>query len=175
MSKPFKQEVRDWLDRNGIDYVDGKMTKKSNTEANFMVNTTKMPKHIDDTDNMAWGDYTFKITSGNMMNLSTLCKYAQMLDFVTRAEGENQLNIDGVINEILNDALSKRVKALAKKHGFESDYDFSETLSACKDGEEVAHVIQESEREAYVRAHDEILAHIPYEDRQMKLFGNTNG
>ena len=141
---------------------------KTNEEAAFMVKSTNKAKQ-DDTENMAWGDYTFKITSGNMLNLSTVCKYAAMLDFVTNAQSDALLNIDGVINEILDEALSKRVKFLAKKHGFESDFDFSESLAVCKDGKEVALVIQESERNAYERAHEAILAHIPYEDRQQTI------
>ena len=127
-------------------------------------------KFTEDTGNMAWGDYTFKITVDNMLNLETLCKYAQMLDFVTHAKGENELNIDGVVNDILDEALSKRVKELAKKHGFADAHDFTESLDGCKDGEEVAHVIRESEQLAYERAHNRILMHVPIEDRQKKLF-----
>ena len=154
--------------------------KQTKTEADFTVSIShedkarfgnpETVKFTDDTCNMSWGDYTFKITVDNMMNLETLCKYAQMLDFVTHAKDENELNIDGVVNEVLDDALSKRVKELAKKHGFSDAHDFIDTLDGCKDGEEVAHAIKESERLAYERAHDRILMHVPLEDRQKKLF-----
>ena len=91
--------------------------KQPKTEADFTVsishddmakfgNPTTV-KFTEDTGNMAWGDYTFKITVDNMLNLETLCKYAQMLDFVTHAKGENELNIDGVVNDILDEALSR--------------------------------------------------------------------
>ena len=126
----------------------------------------------DNTDQMAWGDYTFKITVDNMLNLETLCKYAQMLDFVTRAQEENQLSIDGVINEVLDGALSKRVKELAGKHGFLSVSDFIEDLSKCKTGEEVAAAIRRAEQNSYLVAHERILSHIPLEDRQKELFDN---
>ena len=154
--------------------------KQPKTEADFTVSIShedmakfgnpETVKFTDDTGNMAWGDYTFKITVNNMLNVETLCKYAQMLDFVTNAKGENELNIDGVVNDILDEALSKRVKELAKRHGFMDAHDFIESLDGCKDGEEVAHAIKESERMAYERAHDRILMHVPIEDRQKKLF-----
>lgn len=196
MAKSFKKEVASWMDRNGIEYIDlqkdgktiakleGNMSKKQpKTEADFTVSIShddmakfgkpQTVKFADDTGNMAWGDYTFKITVDNMLNLETLCKYAQMLDFVTHAKGENELNLDGVVNDILDEALSKRVKKLAKKHGFADAHDFTESLDGCKDGEEVAHVIRESEQLAYERAHDRILMHVPMEDRQMKLFDDA--
>lgn len=154
--------------------------KQPKTEADFTVsishddlakfaNPTTV-KFTDDTANMAWGDYTFKITVDNMINLETLCKYAQMLDWVTNAKGDDCLNIDGVVNEILDEALSKRVKELAKKHGFIDAHDFAESLGDCKDGEEVLHAIRQSEQLAYERAHERILMHVPLEDRQKSLF-----
>lgn len=153
------------------------MGKKTNgCTVEFTADTAKVFKkaademRIDDTGNMEWGDYTFKITVDNMMNLDVLCKYAQMLDFVTNSKGEDELNIDGVVNEVLDEALSKRVKGLAKKHGFIDAHDLIESLDGCKDGEEVAHAIEEAERMAYARAHERILAHVLIEDRQKKLF-----
>lgn len=157
--------------------------KQPKTEADFTVSIShddmakfgnpQTVKFTEDTGNMAWGDYTFKITVDNMLNLETLCKYALMLDWITHAKGENELSIDGVVNEVLDEALSKRVKELAKKHGFADAHDFSETLGDCKDGEEVAIVIRESEKIALERAHDKILMHVPMEDRQKKLFDNA--
>ena len=196
MAKSFKKEVASWMDRNGIEYIDlqkdgktiakleGNMAKKQpKTEADFTVKSSnddmtsfdkpQTVKFADDTGNMAWGDYTFKITVDNMLNLETLCKYAQMLDWVTHSVEADRLNIDGVVNEVLSEALSKRVKELAKKHGFESAHDFTEALDDCQDGEDVEHVIRESEQAAYQRARTRILAHIPFEDRQMKLFDDA--
>lgn len=182
MAKSFKEEVANWMDRNGVEYIDlqkggktvakldGNMAKKqTKTEADFTVS-------ISHDDMAKFGNpqtVTFKITVDNMLNLETLCKYAQMLDWVTHAKGENELNIGGVVNEVLDEALSKRVKELAKKHGFADAHDFTESLDGCKDGEEVAHVIRESEQLAYIRAHDRILMHVPMEDRQKKLFDNA--
>lgn len=130
-----------------------------------------MVKKAENTDAMAWGDYAFKITSGNMVNLSTLCKYAQMLDYITHAQGEDQLSIDGVVNEILYTALSKRVKELAHKHGYMSADSFINDLAMCDDGEAVAEAVKRAENEAYIAAHDRILEHIPLDDNQMKLPG----
>lgn len=144
---------------------------KRNKKDNDFGNPTTAAKFSED-GNTAWGDYTFKITVNNMLNLETLCKYALMLDWVTKAKGEDELSIDGVINEVLNDALLKRVKELAKKHGFADAHDFTESLDGCKDGEEVAHVIREAEQMSYERTHDRILMHVPMDDRQKKLFDN---
>ena len=170
----YEKEDRELKDAiNKLFEEDKTMAKKQPKEDMAKISNPETVKFTDDTGNMAWGDYTFKITVDNMLNLETLCKYAQMLDFVTHAKGENELNIDGVVNDILDEALSKRVKELAKKHGFADAHDFTESLDGCKDGEEVAHVIRESEKLAIERAHDRILMHVPMEDRQKKLFDNA--
>lgn len=130
-----------------------------------------MVKKKENTDAIAWGDYTFKITASNMVNLATLCKYAQMLDFVTNSQGEDQLSIDGVVNEILFKALDKRVKELASKHGYMYANDFIEDLSKCNDGEEVAHSLKRAENTALHVMHEKILAHVPLDEKQMKLPG----
>ena len=170
----YEKEDRELKDAiNKLFEEDKTMAKKQPKEDMAKFRNPETVKFTDDTGNMAWGDYTFKITVDNMLNLETLCKYAQMLDWVTHAKGENELNIDGVVNEVLDEALSKRVKELAKKHGFADAHDFTETLGDCKDGEDVAIVIRESEKLALERAHDRILMHVPMEDRQKKLFDNA--
>ena len=157
--------------------------KQPKTEANFTVSIShddmakfgnpQTVKFTEDTDKMQYGDCTFKITMGNEVQLRALSKYAQMLDFVTHATPDEQLNVDGLVNCILNEGMAKRIKELAKRHGFEDSAEFIDCMNACGDGDEVSVEIKEHERAAYQRAHDAILAHIPIEDRQMNLFDNA--
>lgn len=122
-----------------------------------------------ETDNAISGDCTFKISTANQMLLDALIKYAMMLDLVTNAEEIERLNVDGVINSLLAEGMTKRVKDLAKRHGFDASSDFVESLNLCKDGEEVKAVVRDQELEMLKKTHDEILSHIPLEDSQKKF------
>lgn len=126
-----------------------------------------MEKVKENTDSMAFGDCTFQITTANEIRLKALCKYAEMLDYVTNAE--EQACVDGLINSLLEQAMVKRIGELYKKHGFDSAQDFIDQLNACKDGEEVRHEVQEAEKISYQKAHDEILSHVPIPDTQTKF------
>lgn len=128
-----------------------------------------MAKLKENTDKMAFGDCTFQITTANEIMLKALTKYAMMLDYVTQAQGEDQLNVEGVLNSILFNGMSKMIKELVKKHGFEDTMEFMDCMNACSDGEEVANEIKHHERNEYQRQHDDILAHIPVPDNQGKL------
>ena len=90
-------------------------------------------------------------------------------DGVTNAEEIERLNVDGVINSLLAEGMTKRVKDLAKRHGFDASSDFVESLNLCKDGEEVKAVVRDQELEMLKKTHDEILSHIPLEDSQKKF------
>lgn len=120
-----------------------------------------MAKLKENTDNVAFGDCTFQIISDNEGMLMALSKYAMMLDYVTQAQGEEQLNVEGVINKILFDGMLKMIKELVKKHGFEDAKDFINCMIACQDGEEVANEIKHHERKDYQRQHDDILSRVP--------------
>lgn len=128
-----------------------------------------MGKKKEETDGMAFGDCTFKITSENEIMLSALSKYAMMLDYVTQSKDEDSLNVEGVINSILYNGMSKMLKDLVKRHGFESQDEFIDCMNCCKDGEEVMNEVKQHECTEYQRLHDDILAHIPVEDKQAKF------
>lgn len=127
-------------------------------------------KNGKDTDNTSFGDFKFQITTDNEIMLNALNKYSMMLDYLTYAKEEEQLNIEGLVNCILAEGMMKRIRDLAKKHSFESSQDFVDVLLSCEDGQEVANEIKNQERTFYQMTHDEILSHIPVEDRQGKLF-----
>lgn len=114
-------------------------------------------------------DCTFKMTVSNNIKLMALAKYAMMLDWVTNAKGDECLNTDGIINLILDEGMTRRVKDIAKKHGFYDSDDFITTMSDCGDGEEVTYAVRYKERNYLQRAHDEILKHIPSDDKQKDL------
>ena len=126
-------------------------------------------KKKEETDSMAFGDCTFKITTANEIMLNALSKYAMMLDYVTQSQGEDSLNVEGVINNILYNGMSRMMKDLVKRHGFESSEEFIDCMRACQDGEEVMNEIKHHECTEYQRLHDDILAHIPVEDKQTKF------
>ncbi len=111
----------------------------------------------------------FKITGFNLDMLNALCKYAMMLDHVTHAEPDEQLNVDGVINTILNKGLKREIKDIIKRHGFMDIEDFIISMSGCEDGAEVAHVVRQRENSRISIEHARILSQIPVEDKQCKL------
>lgn len=128
-----------------------------------------MAKEIENTDNMPFGDTSFQITTANEMMLVALIKYSQMLDFVTGAKDEELLNVDGLINSLIADGMTRRIKDLVKKHSFEDTQEFIDCIGACNDAEEVFGEIKQHEMQFYQKTHDEILSHIPLEDAQLKL------
>ena len=147
-------------EENGVKYID--LTDKQN-------GVRIMGKKKEETDSMAFGDCTFKITTANEIMLSALSKYAMMLDYVTDSKGEDTLNVEGVINNILYNGMSRMMKDLVKRHGFESSEDFIDSMRGCQCGEEVLNEIKHHECVEYQRLHDDILAHIPVEDKQTKF------
>ncbi|MBQ8037908.1 MAG: hypothetical protein IJ268_13035 [Proteobacteria bacterium] len=114
-------------------------------------------------------DCNFRMTKGNHIKLKALAKYAMMLDWVTNAKGEDCLNTDGILNLILDEGMTRRIKDIAKKHGFYDSDDFITTMSDCGDGDEVTYAVRYKEQNYLKRAHDEILKHIPIDDKQKDL------
>lgn len=119
--------------------------------------------------NVSFSDCSFKISKGNLVQLNVLLRYAMMLDFVADADGANTINIDGLINSILDECTTKRIKDLTKRHGFDSSQEFMSTLTACMDGEEVYSEIKKHELETLHQQHAAILRYVPAESRQMDL------
>ncbi len=115
------------------------------------------------------GTCTFKITGMNEKMIESFSKYAMMLDYVSHSDASEQLNIDGILNSLLDDALKRRIKDICKRHGFLDLEDFMEVMDGCQDGEEVIASIREREHESLKQAHDNILAHMPIDDKQCRL------
>lgn len=126
-------------------------------------------KTKEQTDLMSFGDCSFQITTANEMMLSALSKYAQFLDYKTNAAQDEQLNIDGLINQILSVAMERRIKELVKQYGFENSDDFIDVMTHCEDGEEVSVELANHARIALQKEHDEILSHIPMDSPQREL------
>lgn len=119
--------------------------------------------------NISYSDCTFKISKPNLVQLNVLFKYAMMLDFVADADPANMINIDGLINSIIDECTSKRIKELTKRHGFDSSQSFMSTLTACKDGPEVYDEIKNHEIETLHQQHAAILRYVPVESRQLDI------
>lgn len=118
------------------------------------------------TDLLASGECTFVITTANEVLLKSLSKYSMMLDFITGAGDEELLNVDGLINSILEEGMTRRIKDLVKKHSFEDAQEFIDCMASCEGGEDVSKEIASHEKNFYQKSHDEILSHIPMDDGQ---------
>lgn len=113
------------------------------------------------------GEITFVISSANESRLRALCKYNAMLDYITHSE--ECATVDGLINSLLESAMTKRIGELYKRHGFDSSCDFVGIVNACNDGAEVRNCIIEAENVMYKREQSEILSHTPIPDLQNKF------
>lgn len=135
----------------------------------------KNKKSANDTpDICAHGECCFKISIANEVLLNAIVKYAQMLDFVCNSEADEQLNIDGVINSVLEEGLERRVKVLMARHGIKKREDFLCAMEESDDGYSASANLKAYEMDCYHEMHDEILSHIPIEDRQTSLFDRVN-
>lgn len=125
----------------------------------------------EETDQINVGDFTFGLTGGNDMKLRALIRYAQFLDYRVDANPNdgNELSIDGLVNYLLSQAMDKMIKDLVKKHSFENENDFYDTVAECKDGEELKVEIVKKERNYAEKLHDEILSYVPMDEKQLKL------
>lgn len=127
------------------------------------------------------GICSFEITESNNRKLKALIRYAQMLDdVVTTYAAESmdappdRLNSDGLINSLLDDVTDRQIKALVKRHGFESENEFIELIGACNDGTEVLVLVKNAERKYYKQSHLRILSQIPVDDGQKVIpFGDV--
>lgn len=120
-------------------------------------------------DNTGATEFTFMITGFNLDMIEALCKYAQMLDFVTASPKEEALCVDSVLNSIINDALLSNIKEKCKRHGFMDCEEFIESMRSCEDGEEVASTCRYREKVRMKTERDNIYSHTPVEDAQRKI------
>lgn len=128
-----------------------------------------MIKSLESTDAMSADSISFDITMANQMMLTALAHYSDMLDYVTQARDEDKLNIDGLINSLIAEGMTKRIKDLVKRHSFDSQEEFIDVMCGCNDAEETLSEVKSHEASAYQKMHDEILSHIPVEDAQKSL------
>lgn len=113
------------------------------------------------------GICSFEITETNNRKLKALINYAMMLDCVV--DNEEYLNADGLINALVDKITDSEIKALVKRHGFESENEFVETVGACADGMEVLELVHNAEKKYYKQYHLRILSQIPIDDGQKEL------
>jgi hypothetical protein len=84
-------------------------------------------------------------------------------------ESHEPLNADGLLNAILDDAFKAKVRALVKRHGFESENEFVELIGACADAKDVLQIVRNAENKYYIKQHRIVLEQIPVEDRQRDI------
>lgn len=125
------------------------------------------------------GKFEFEITAENEKRLKAILVYSKVFDLIvfgdyekspeTTDKAPEHLNDDGVINFVLDDALTKYVKVLQNKHGFADAQEFTDVIGACESGEQVMDIIQRAEKRYYHDMYKGILSQIPLDDGQMQL------
>lgn len=124
----------------------------------------------DQKDNINAGECAFALTGANDLMLRVFMKSALSLDSAAGVQDDAEtISIDGVINYLLDDALTRKTKEIIKRHGFENLSDFLDSISACKDGAEVRAVCVDKERASALAMRDQILEQMPIDDKQMRL------
>lgn len=123
------------------------------------------------TDKLNAGECTFQLTGSNDIMLRMLAKYMMMLEYVASSTGdeESKLNIDGLINYLLDEALDRTIRDIVKRHGFGGKDDFFQCISECEDGEEVRAYCEQRQNNQLLKMHNDILAQIPMDAPQQKL------
>ena len=110
----------------------------------------------------------FLMTYDNHRKLAAMKKYAMFLEVATDSRDE-PLSIDGIINTIIAEGITRSLKEIAKKHGFYDVTEFVEIMADCTDGEKAFMMIQYKERKYMERTMGVIKANTPVEDKQKDL------
>lgn len=116
------------------------------------------------------GEFSFDISNENEIALHALTNYMQMIDKVAKANGAiESLNVDGLINYLLEDAIKRKISEIVKRHGFEDKLDFINALSLCRKVEDVELECMRREQNRLISEHALILEQIPFQDNQRSL------
>lgn len=131
-----------------------------------------MKKTKEPTDTIAFDSCKFNISTGNMMLFKAFQKYSMYLDAVLNVKPDEMVGADmsGLLNYLIETALTKELKDIQKKHGFEKLDDMVDCFNACNTPEEIYSEIHQAEMTERAKLHQNILDQIPEEDRQLKLF-----
>ena len=131
-----------------------------------------MKKKKEPTDVIAFDSCKFNISTGNMMLFKAFQKYSMYLDAVLNVKPEESVGADisGLLNYLVETALTKELKDIQKKHGFEKLDDMVDAFNACNNADEIYSEIHQAEMTERSKLHQKILEQIPEEDRKLKLF-----
>ena len=119
--------------------------------------------------NSEFKDFSFRISGENMIMLCAMVKYCQMLDYVSNADDDSKISMDGIVNSIIALHMAREFKVLAKKHGFDSVNQFTSRLVGCDNGEAVYNEIQNQEFISLCAARNVILSYTPVESKQKTI------
>lgn len=119
--------------------------------------------------NSEFKDFSFRISSENMIMLCAMVKYCQMLDYVSNADDNEKISMDGIVNSIIALHMAREFKVLAKKHGFDTVNQFTSRLIGCDDGAAVYDEIQKQEFLSLCATRNVILSHTPVESKQKTI------
>lgn len=112
---------------------------------------------------------TFLANESTAKRLDALSKYYHMISEQAKDNDDiytEALNFDGIINALLDDVLSRRIKDIIKRHSFEDDIEFVDGINSCRDDAECKRFIESAEKRYYIKSYNKILEHMPVIDNQ---------
>jgi hypothetical protein len=107
-----------------------------------------------------------------LKQLEAIIKYYKMVSYISRKDDsvmDEALSFDGIINALLDDVLSRRIKDIVKRHSFIDSMEFIDTISLCKTDEECEKIINQMDNRYYLVSYNKILEHMPVLDGQKSI------
>lgn len=107
-----------------------------------------------------------------LKQLEAIIKYYKMVSYISRKDDsvmDEALSFDGIINALLDDVLSRRIKDIVKRHSFIDSLEFLDTIAECKTDDECKRLIQHMDNRYYLVSYNKILEHMPVLDGQKSI------
>lgn len=113
------------------------------------------------------------IANQDVLNqLEAIIKYYKMVSYISRKDDsvmDEALSFDGIINALLDDVLSRRIKDIVKRHSFVDSSEFLDTMAFCKSDDDCEKLIKQMDNRYYLVSYNKILEHMPVLDGQKTI------
>lgn len=107
-----------------------------------------------------------------LKQLEAIIKYYKMVSYISRKDDsvmDEALSFDGIINALLDDVLSRRIKDIVKRHSFIDSSEFLDTIALCKSDDDCEQLIKQMDNRYYLVSYNKILEHMPILDGQKSI------
>lgn len=107
-----------------------------------------------------------------LKQLEAIIKYYKMVSYISRKDDsvmDEALSFDGIINALLDDVLSRRIKDIVKRHSFIDSSEFLGTMALCKSDDDCEQLIKQMDNRYYLVSYNKILEHMPVLDGQKSI------